>query len=158
MKHEREKSVWRFSPPKAKPAGKRQGFFFASLVIVRKFKIDLLLFWSLYWNSIFHEISKHKFNSRHPSLMGIPVMGKAALSTNMAPVLTTLGWGSWVGSRILYDLKLSHAILVSTLLTSQRSQRELHRRSMSSEEFSRPPPSPHHYEVLFPNSTECLEI
>lgn len=104
----KKKSVWLFSSLKAKTAGKRQGF--ASLVIVRKFKIDLLLFWSLYWNSIFHEISKHKFNSRHPSLVGIPVTGKAALSINMAPILMTSGWGSWVGPRILYHLKLSLAI------------------------------------------------
>lgn len=148
-------SVWLFSPPKAKTAGKRQGF--ASLVIVRKFKIDLLLFWSLYWNSIFHEISKHKFNSRHPSLVGILVTGKAALSINMAPILMTSGWGSWVGPRILYHLKLSLAIPASTLLTSQRSQRELYTRRKSSEEFSLLPPPPPSPWGSFPNLYWVLE-
>lgn len=123
MKHERKKKVClAFVFPKAKTAGKRHGF--ASLVIVWKLNIDLILFWSLYCNSVFHGISKHKFKSRHPSLVGICVMGKAALDTNMAPVLMTLGWGSWVGSRTLYHLKLNHANHASRPLTSQRSQRE----------------------------------
>lgn len=111
-------SVWLSSPPKAETAGKRQGF--ASLVIVRKFKIDLLLFFGVYIEipSFMTPVSPSLI-AGIPSLMGTPVMGKSALGLGMAPVLMALGWGSWVGSRILDHLKLSHAIPASTLLISQ---------------------------------------
>jgi hypothetical protein len=91
MKHERKKKgLFGFcSPQKLKQLAKKQGF--ASLVIVRKFKIDLILFWSLYCNSIFHGISKHKFKSRHPSLMGICVMGKGSSRHQHGTSLNDLG-------------------------------------------------------------------